>query len=198
MREDEEIIYVDESGRRVNPPTGSSQQSNYSYPPMSQNRADKADILDKIRPDVIVEVIKHKLMGEDLINGRWVKQENLKSRALTPLGAQDITNLMLPVSSQNVSISKLDDNSIRMRALSIAKTAQKMCLKNWKEYGITGTDQLEFVHQIVFSNTLITLKQPEGEGIRKLIQGTTSEQRSVITQDDRTGRRGWFGLGGRK
>ena len=195
----EEIIYVDEQGQRVSPPQqmGSPTQSQYSYPPMGQNRQDKGDILDKIRPDLIVEIIRHKLMGEDFINGKWVVNHLLKSRSLTAVGAQDITNLMLPVSSQNVSLSKLDDETIRKRALAIAKTAQRMCLKNWKEYGITGTDQLDFVHQIVFSNTLITLKQPEGEGIRRLIQGTTTESRSVIS-DDTNRRRGLFGLGGSK
>ena len=199
MRDDnsEEIIYVDEQGQRVNPAGGSPTTSQYSYPPITQNRQDKADILDKIRPDLIVEVIRHKLMGEDLINGRWVINDRLKSRALTATGAQDITNLMLAVSSQNVSLSKLDDDTIRKRALAIAVTAQRMCLDFWREYGITSTSQLDFVHQIVFSNTLVTLKQPEGEGIRKLIQGTTTEQRSIIEQGD-IRRKGLFGLGGRR
>jgi len=185
----EDTIYVDESGRQVAPP---QQAQGFSYPPIPQSRQDKADILDKIRPDLIVEVIRHKLMGEELINGKWEIQQHLQSRALTPVGAWDIANLMLPVSSQNVSISKLQDHEIRSRALSIAKTAQRMCLDNWIDYGITKTDQLWFVHEIVFSNTLITLKQPEGAGIRELIKGTTTEQRSVVSQDDRKSRGGLF------
>lgn len=193
----EEIIYVDEQGNRVNPQGGTPSTSQYSYPPITQNRQDKADILDKIRPDLIVDVIRHKLMGEEFVNGRWVTNERLRSRALTPTGAQDITNLMLSVSSQNVSLSKLDDDTIRKRALAIAVTAQRMCLDFWREYGIKSSSQLEFVHQIVFSNTLVTLKQPEGEGIRKLIQGTTTEQRSIIEQGD-IRRKGLFGLGGRR
>lgn len=131
--------------------------------------SEKADLLDKIQPGLIIDIIYHRLMGEQYENGIWVKVKELQDRALSQKGAWDIASLMTPVSSQNVSLSKLKDNEIRSRALSIAKTAQIMCLRNWKEYGIKGSDQLRFVHEIVFSNTFITLKQPEGEGIRKLL-----------------------------
>lgn len=143
--------------------------SNEYAPPIAMP-SEKADLLDKIQPDLIIEVIFHRLLGEVFINGKWLKEPSIQSRALTRKGAWDIATLMTPVSSQNVSLSKLKDNEIRARALSISKTAQMMCLRNWKEYGIKGTDQLHFVHEIVFSNTFITLKQPEGEGIRLLLK----------------------------
>ena len=119
--------------------------------PVAHQVSDKADLLDKIKPDAIVEVIRQRLLGKELVNGTWVTNPELESRALTPVGAWDIANLMLGVSSQNVAISKLNDLEIKNRSLNIAKTAQYMCLKNWKEYGIKGKDQLYFVHQIVFS-----------------------------------------------
>ena len=155
-------------------------------PPMAVAPNDKADLLDKIKPDAIVEVIRQRLLGKELIGGVWKTNPELESRALTPIGAWDIANLMLGVSSQNVAISKLDDRTIRTRALSIAKTAQYMCLKNWKSYGIKGKDQLYFVHELVFSNTFITLKQPEGEGIRKLLMGTVTESRAVMEKEKPT------------
>jgi len=153
------------------------QENDYGYPssygsPPIQMPSEKADLLDKIKPNAIVEAIYHRLMGEIEINGQWVRVEELQSRSLSRKGAWDIATLMMPVSSQNVSLSKLKDNEIRIRALSISKTAQEMCLRNWKEYGIKGADQLRFVHEIVFSNTFITLKQPEGEGIRNLLKNT--------------------------
>lgn len=141
----------------------------YNPAPPIQMPSEKADLLDKIQPNLIIAIIFHRLLGEVELNGKWVKEPGLQDRALTKQGAWDIATLMTPVSSQNVSLSKLKDNEIRARALSIARTAQMMCLRNWKEYGIKGTDQLHFVHEIVFSNTFITLKQPEGEGIRRLI-----------------------------
>lgn len=149
--------------------------SSYRYAPPSTMPSDKADLLDKIKPDLIVTIIMHRLMGEEFINGKWIKNELLKERAISFTGAWDISNVMLGVSSQNVSLSKLNDKEIRARALEIAITVQEMCLKNWKEYNINGTDQLKFIHQIVFSNSFITLKQPEGEGIRNLIKGVKSE-----------------------
>lgn len=165
-----------------------------NYPPTIIHNGDKADLLDKIRPDEIVEVIRNRLLGKEFINDKWVEIPALKNRALTELGAWDISTLMLSVSSRNVSISKLKDQEIRARALNICKQAQVMCLKNWKEYGIQGIDQLGFVHELVMSNTLITLKQPEGEGIRKMIMGTISENlsKNTIGEEKTGGLKGWL------
>ena len=164
-------------------------------PPLGYQRSDKADLLERINPDLIVETIRHKLLGERLIDGKWEKVAALQPRALTEKGAEEITNLMLPVSSQNVSISKLTNDEIRERTFNIAREAMLMCVKNWKEYGITGADQLGLVHQIVFSNTFITLKQPEGEGIRKMLMGTIQEQN---LRQDNTEKKGWSLFGGKK
>lgn len=155
-----------------------AEQEYSQYPYVQANTIvpnDKADLLDKIKPDLIVEVIRHRLMGEELINGKWIANAHLVDKALSFKGAWDIANLMLGVSSQNVSLSKLNDIEIRNRTLSVVKTAMRLCLRNWREYGIVGSDQFYFVYEIVMSNTFITLKQPEGEGMRKFIGGSWSE-----------------------
>ncbi len=149
--------------------------TSYRYAPPTTMPSDKADLLDKIKPDLIVEIVMHKLQGEELVKGKWTKIPQLQDRSLTYRGAWDIGNILLGVSSQNVSLSKLNDDEIRMRTLSVCKTVQLMCLKNWKEYGIKGTDQLRFIHEIVMSIAFITMKQPEGEGIRNLIKGVRTE-----------------------
>ena len=145
-----------------------------------------ADLLEKIKPDLIVEIIRHKLMGEEFDQNtqKWVAIEALKDYALTRLGAEMIANLMLGVSSQNVSLSSLKDREIKDRCLSIAKTAQYMALENWIEYGIKRRSQFYFIHEIVFSNSLVVLKQPEGEGIRKLLAGTITENRVYSAQEE--------------
>lgn len=183
----DEVMYVDESGNQIAPPGGSSIQ----HPPYVAPRGDKADLLEKIKPDLIVDVIRHRLMGEEYIDGNWQQVSTLRARAVTEECAWDIANLMLAVSSQNVVISKLKDHEIKLRALSIARSAQEMLLRNWMRYGIRGTDQLQFVHEIVFSNSFITLKQSENEGIRSLLKGTTSEQRSVQLNQEPRDRRRW-------
>lgn len=159
------------------------------YPPLPIHKSEKADLLDKINPNEVVEVFRHKLLGEELINGKWEKLEFLQSRALTQRGAWDMANLMLAVSNRNVSISKLDDDSIRKRAMNIARTAQIMCLNNLESYGIKEPSQLRFVNELIFSTALITLKQPEGEGIRKMIIGTLTESKvhSEVQQSDKRG-----------
>jgi len=149
----------------------------YGYAPPLALSSEKADLLDKIQPTLIVDLIEHNLLNEVEINGKWEKADWAKGHnSFTKFGAHEIKTLMLPVSSQNVSLSKLKDSEIRARALSIAKTNQEMCLRNWKEFGIKSPDQLSLAHELVFSNTFITLKQPEGEGIRKLLKDTMTAE----------------------
>jgi hypothetical protein len=151
-------------------------QSPYFQPTIMPS--DKADLMDKINPEAIVEIIKNQLMGYeyDKMQMRWVSTHK---KGLTPLGAFEICSLMLSVSSKNVSISKLTDSEIRDRTKNIHKEAMRMCIRNWREYGISGADQIGLISQIVVSNTFITLKQPEGAGIRELLKGTTQEVRSI-------------------
>jgi hypothetical protein len=146
------------------------------YQPQSQSTAvpmvvngERADLLDKLQPAKVVEEIRRRLLGQELINGKWVTHPYMKMRALSEVGAWEISLLMLPASSQNVAMTKFNAGQIRDRLLNLTKTAQKMCLRNLREYNITGIDQLWFVHEIIFTNSLASLNQPEGEGMRKLL-----------------------------
>lgn len=130
---------------------------------------ERADLLDKLQPSRVVEEIRRRLLGQEQVNGKWVQNSYMKMRAISEVGAWEISLLMLPASSQNVAMTKFNSSQIKCRLINLARTAQKMCLRNWKEYNIKGIDQLWFVHEIVFTNTLASLNQPEGEGIRKLL-----------------------------
>lgn len=161
------------------------------YPPTVNSNTEKADLLERIRPDEIVDIIRQRLLGKEFKDGKWELNPSDQKRKLSERGAWEISNLMLPASSQNVSISNLKDSEITKRTLSMIRTAMLMALRNWKEYGITGADQIYFIKEIIQTNTFVTLKQPESEGIRKLIKGTTSEVRSV--SDSGEPRRGFLG-----
>jgi hypothetical protein len=154
--------------------------------------SERADLLDKIKPTMIVFDVMHRLLGETLTpEGIWKPDPRLQAHSLSFKGAWDLATLMLSASSQNVSLSKLKDHEIRMRALSIARTAQIMCLRNWKEYNIKGVDQLRFVHEIIFSNTFITLKQPQDEGIRRMLMNTVTAE-VMPSQDQQQQQQGWL------
>lgn len=157
-------------------------------------RSDKADMLDKIRPEEIVEVIRNRLMGKVLNpkNMEWVTKKELKDNAISEIGAWDISNLVLSVANPNVSISKLNDKEIRLRSFNIMRTAVKMLLANWQQYKITNTAQIGFVAEIVFSMAFITMKQCEGEGVRKMIMGTRQEMHQVAEYGMGKIKRGMF------
>lgn len=146
----------------------------------------KADLLDKIRPDEIVEITRNKLMGKELSrSGNWETNPNLKDNAISELGAWDISNLILSVANSSTSISKLNDKEIRRRAYSLMETAVKMILANFREYKITNTAQIRFISDIVYSLTFIVMKQADAEGIRKMIIGTRSEHHVQTESSER-------------
>ncbi len=158
------------------------EQDGQQYAPTYNMPDSRADLLEKINPDVIVETLKHAFMGEIWEQGKWKKVDALKEKAISEEGAWQIAILMLPVSSRNVSLSNLKDFEIRDRTMGVVRTAQYMLLKNWKRWGVRGIDQLEFVNQVILSNTFITLKQPENRGIIRLLQGNVQEIHSYSNQ----------------
>lgn len=146
------------------------------------SRSDRADLIDKIKPEQIVEMIRHRLLGEEFKNGSWVEVKALKDRKISEIGAWEISNLMLGVSSINISISKMKDYEIKRRVLNIAKTTQYLLLSNWKTYGLRNIAQFYYVHEIVFSNTLAVLKQSDDASIQELLKATIQENRNVQTE----------------
>lgn len=183
--EGEIVGYMDaETGKMLpnSSPAGTT-PSSPSFPPVANVNQQKADLLDKIRPEDVVAEMKLDLMGMELVNGKATEVKELKELALTKLGAWQICNLLKAPSNKNTSISKLDDHEIRARVLSLCRTAQKMMLDHWKEFGIKNSSQLWYVHEILFTVAFIILKQCEGAGVRKMIIGTTSETRNVTSQE---------------
>jgi len=173
-------------------------QENYEYPPSGgfAQPNEKADLLDKIRPEEVVEQIKQRLMGKEWnpSEERWERNPALAPMALTEIGATSITNLIFPASTRNISISNLTDDEIKKRLLEIIKTAMKMCLDNWDSYGIDSVAQLYFLKEIIYTNTLVALKQPENEGIRRMLNSTISESRNVSTYGEEKKHGSWAGL----
>lgn len=151
--------------------------------------SDKADLYDKIRPDEAVTTIKYLLMGYywNSQESKWVINKGLTESSLTEAGATKISTLMYAVSNQNVSISKINDTEIRNRTKSLVRSAMIICMRNWREYGIIGKDQIYLIKELVLSNSFITLKQPENGGIRQLLMGTTQESKSIVENHQNKG-----------
>lgn len=166
------------------------QQQSYPFPMNSPNPQDRADLLDKIKPSDIVEVFKHKLMGEVLVKGQWVKDPDLEMVSLNKRGAERISNYILAISHQNTSVSSLNDQEIKNRACRLANDAIKDMAENWYLYEIKDKSTFYMINNIIFSIALVTLKQSENEGIRDLIRGTSKW--SLTPQQEDMGKKGFW------
>lgn len=153
-----------------------------------QQKSDRADLLDKIKPEHIVEVIRHRLLGEEYREGNWISIPALKDVSLSEVGAWKIANLMLGVGSINISISKFKENEIKLRAHNLSRRALKDMLYHWKEYGVKSASTYGYVHQIIFSNTYAVLKQADEASIQELMKATIQENRNVNQQPQKEGK----------
>ena len=141
----------------------------------------RADIIDKIRPDTFCEKVFHLLMGEEKINGRWVIVN--KEKALTQEGARSIAMMMESSSSQNIVMSNLDDKDIRKMVMRNVRDVMIVCLDNAYAYGINSPDQIYFIKNIIVNNTLATAKQAEFGSMRNGLLRTQLEMRSYQNID---------------
>jgi hypothetical protein len=159
-------------------------------------RNDRADLIDKIKPEVIVDIIRQRLLGKEWTGGDWKPVPALKDFALTERGAWEISNLMLGVSSINTSVSRLKEEVIKARLRRIAKDTQFLLIAHWREYGLKNTAQLYYVHNLVFTNALTVLFQAGEGSIQELLKGTVQENRNISTEKKEPGKlRRLLGLG---
>ena len=161
----------------------SADEMNAGYNPYSMGRTDKADVMDKIRPEDVVEKLKHELMGEEWDGDKWVKNANLANVCLTEKGAKGVAMWMLPVSSKNVAFSNLTKDEIKWRILDMANGAVEDCVDNWVDWGVHSPTQLHFVYSAVYSNSMFALKQAQDNGMRRMIQSIITELRSYSNFD---------------
>jgi hypothetical protein len=161
------------------------QQEQYYYPPAggSPNYDGKADLLDKIKPEKAVEVIKQILLGRewDETKGKWIDNPALQRFKLTDFGATMVSSLVYPASSQNTSLSNLKEERIHKRLVQIIKALCKDMLDYQEEMGIKSQAQMYHVANIVYTHVWVSLTQSENEGIRRLLNSTISESRNVQT-----------------
>lgn len=158
------------------------------YQPMIMP-SEKADLYDKIRPEDVIETVKYLLMGYrfDQQRMQWIPNPGLDSVSLSEVGATQIATILFTVSNKSVSISKLTDPEIRMRTKMLVRTAMKKCLSEWEDYGIKSAATFPFIREVVLSIAFITLKQPEGAGVRTFIQDVTQESRIIQEQPKKEG-----------
>jgi len=163
----------------------SVQQSPYFQPQIMPS--EKADLYSKINPSDIIDEMRYKLQGYifDDAKKTWYKPQGCKG--LTQFGANEITTMMLTLSSENVTVSNVSDDDIRMLVRSINKTVLISCIGNWREYGITNKDQIYQISQMVSKNTFITLKAVEHAGVREFLGKTSSESKSIVEDNKKGG-----------
>lgn len=190
-----ETNQVDQNVQYIDVPSSSYMPQSFGMGmPLSQ---DRASLIKEIKSETIVEIIRHKLLGEELINGEWRKVKELQRNALSEQGAWEIANLMLGAGSINMQMSKLDSNQINNRLRALIKEAMTLMIANWKSYGIRNTGQFYYVKSLLMSNGIAVINQALGGHTSITVMGTINEQRNIMSEVKKPGLLSGF-LGGRK
>ena len=180
MIDQEPPLEQDEQAQQQNQPQSQSPLSGYYQPTIMPS--EKADLYEKINPSDIVDELKYKLMGWyfDNNNQRWICPPTCKG--ISEMGANEIMTTILAASSENTTVSKLNDDEIRTLVRSLHKTVMIMCIKNWRDYHINGSDQIQQISQVVKLNTFITLKAIENAGVREFLGKSSSENKQIVEE----------------
>lgn len=152
------------------------------------NKIDRADFIDKIKPEQIVEILRHKLLGEQWSGTKWEKIKSLEKYSLSERGAWEISNLMLAAGSINMSISKLTKEQVANRLRNLIKEALILMLVNWRVYNIVDIGTFYYVKSILMSNGLAVLSQAGEGSIQDLLKTTVTESRNVSTEKKEHGK----------
>lgn len=163
------------------------QDLSYQGMPYPMMRSDKADLFEKIKPEMVITEMRNRLMGLELVNGQWIEVPGLKDISISKQGAWEISNLMFTVSNQSVSLSNLTPKIVERIALETAREGMYRMVSNWTQYGITSTSQVRLIGRMILNTARITLMQAMDEGIRVLLKGTMQEQRSIIDSEKKGG-----------
>jgi len=155
--------------------------------PMPQHN-DRAELIDRINPQSVVEATRHMLMGEEWDGNAWVKVKALEGRSLTAVGAWEISSQLQGVANIATTISKYKESVIKERLKRISFNTQIQLLSNFREYGIKNVAQFYFVHNIVFSVALAVLSQAGEGSIQDLLGKIKSETTSINSNQQEQGR----------
>jgi hypothetical protein len=142
-------------------------------------RSDRADLIDKIKPEQVVEVIRNRLLGKEFINGEWKDVVALNDFKLTEIGAWEISNLMLGIGNISTSISKLNGEAINRRLRNLTRSTQITLITNWRRYGIRNKAHFYHIHEIMFSHAWVVLNQAGDASIQELLKATIYENRNI-------------------
>lgn len=174
----------------------------YPQVPQGMQRADNrlGDFVDKIAPDVAVEKFRRKLMGEEFVDGHWVKIASLQKDAISEKGAWDIANLMSSSGgSINMTISKLNENQIRERIRYLIKELLITCIANWsaEDYNLSNSAKLYQIKSMVLGNAVGGMNQAGGGSIQELFKTTVQENRMISSEKKEPNKLArLFGFGG--
>jgi len=155
------------------------------FPQMPRN--DRADFVDKIKPEQIYVSLQHSLVGEEWIDERWVKNPNIGDDCLTEWGAWNITNYIKNNANLNISLSNHNDDFIRRRAVNITNTLLKNINSNHAKYGIKEPTMIPFLSEIILSNVTAVLYHSLNAGFQELLKGTVQENRMVQSEVKKPG-----------
>jgi hypothetical protein len=154
----------------------------------SPQRNDRADLIDKIKPDPIVEITRHMLLGEEWTGNGWKKVKALENDSLTELGAWKIAAELQGIANISTSVSKYKEVMIKARLKRLAKNTQLQLVANWRLYGVKNKAMFYSVHNLVFSICMAVLFQAGEGSIQELLKGTVQENRNINTEKKEPGK----------
>ncbi len=163
------------------------QQSSGGGVPLPQHQ-DRAELLDRINPMLVVDLARHMLLGEEYNGSSWVKIPALQNDSLTELGAWKIASQLHAVANLATTVTRYKEDMIRARLREMVKSVMIQLVGNFNQYGIKNVSQFYFVYNIFMGIAMAVLFQAGDGSIQALLSTIKSESTNINTDKKEPGR----------
>lgn len=146
-------------------------------------RTERAEFVDKTRPEPLIEEIRHKLLMEyyDRDSGKWLKMPNFQEQAWSEFGAWQIATKLNHIANINITAGNISEEMMLNRIYGFVEEVLYDIGVNFIEYGYKNDGQIYDVKSLTISVALGTLSQAKEGHTSRTWRETTVENRQVIT-----------------
>lgn len=188
---------------------GEMVQEEYELPEPSRRGAlvdDTASIIEKIDPTIVVERIKHKLLGEYFDNEKqeWKRiiisyedKERTKPIYKKPFinreGVENICSAFESVVNANASMSNLKEVEINRILHNFGYSLADFLLFNCDEFDV-DIEKVDVLFWMVVNNAAFTLKRAYNEGERRFLRTSVRSTETIklgTQESEKAPRRRW-------
>lgn len=146
-------------------------------------RTERAEFVDKIRVEPVLENIKHQLAMEyyDKNQEAWLEIPGCEDKRWSKFGINAILIKFTPMINVAVQGANISEELMLKRVFNFTESVLFDVGENWKEYGVKNEGMIIDIGEICMSISMSTWSQAKEGHTSRTWRETTVENRQIVT-----------------